>query len=78
MLAQVAGLAPGDFVHTLGDAHIYHNHFEQVNLQLSREPRPLPTLRLNPSVQALEDFRFEDIEVLNYQPYPAIKAPVAV
>ncbi|MDX1909158.1 MAG: thymidylate synthase [Bacteroidia bacterium] len=78
MLAQVAGLAPGDFVHTLGDAHIYHNHFEQVNLQLSREPRPLPTLRLNPSVQTLEDFRFEDIEVLNYQPYPAIKAPVAV
>ncbi len=78
MVAQVAGLAPGDFVHTFGDVHIYNNHFEQVNLQLSRTPYPLPQLKLNPAVNNLFDFRFEDIEILNYQCHPGIKAPVAV
>lgn len=78
MIAQVCGLQPGDFVHTFGDAHIYMNHMEQVQLQLSREPRPLPTLRLNPEVKDLFDFRFEDIHIENYDPWPAIKAPVAV
>lgn len=78
MVAQVAGLAPGDFVHTFGDVHIYNNHIEQVNLQLSRTPYPLPKLKLNPAVNNLFDFRFEDIEILNYQCHPGIKAPVAV
>ena len=78
MVAQVAGLAPGDFVHTFGDVHIYNNHVEQVNLQLSRTPYPLPQLKLNPAVNNLFDFRFEDIEILNYQCHPGIKAPVAV
>lgn len=78
MVAQVAGLAPGDFVHTFGDVHIYNNHIEQVNLQLSRTPYPLPQLKLNPAVNNLFDFRFEDIEILNYQCHPGIKAPVAV
>lgn len=78
MIAQVSGLAVGEFVHTLGDAHIYSNHAEQVALQLSREPRPLPTLRINPQVQDLFAFKYEDFELLNYDPYPAIKAPVAV
>jgi thymidylate synthase len=68
----------GDFVHTLGDAHLYSNHLEQARLQLTREPRPLPTLRLNPEVRALEDFRFEDVAIEGYTPHPAIKAPVAV
>lgn len=78
MVAQVAGLAPGDFVHTFGDVHIYNNHVDQVNLQLSRTPYPLPQLKLNPAVNSLFDFRFEDIEILNYQCHPGIKAPVAV
>ncbi|MCS6930233.1 MAG: thymidylate synthase [Saprospiraceae bacterium] len=78
MMAQVCDLAPGEFIHTFGDAHIYLNHLEQVNLQLSREPRPLPTLRLNPAVRDLFAFQYEDIELLNYDPWPAIKAPVAV
>ncbi len=78
MVAQACGLKPGHFVHTFGDAHIYLNHFDQVNLQLSREPRPLPTLRLNPEVKDLFAFRYEDIEVVGYDPHPAIKAPVAV
>ena len=78
MIAQVSGLGVGDFVHTLGDAHIYSNHYEQVNEQLSRAPRALPTLRLNPAVTDLFAFRYEDIEILGYDPHPAIKAPVAV
>jgi thymidylate synthase len=78
MIAQVAGLEPGDFVHTFGDVHIYNNHVEQVKLQLSRTPFPLPQLRLNPGVTNLFDFQFQDIEILNYQCHPAIKAPVAV
>lgn len=78
MIAQVCQLELGDFVHTFGDVHIYSNHFEQVKLQLSRLPFPLPTLQLNPAVTDLFSFRFEDIEILNYQCHPAIKAPVAV
>jgi thymidylate synthase len=78
MVAQVCGLAPGDFVHVLGDAHLYSNHYEQAREQLSRAPKPLPTLTLNPDVRSLFDFRYEDIAFSNYQPHPAIKAPVAV
>jgi len=78
MVAQVTGLNTGDFVHTLGDAHLYSNHFEQARAQLAREPRPLPKLVLNPSVRSLFDFRYEDIAITDYQPHPAIKAPVAV
>jgi len=78
MVAQVCGLKPGDFVHTFGDVHIYSNHFQQVDLQLSRKPYPLPTLRLNPEVTDLFAFRYEDIELLDYQCHPRIAAPVAV
>ena len=78
MVAQVCDLAPGDFVHTLGDAHLYSNHFEQAREQLLREPRPLPHLSLNPAVRLLDAFRFEDITIEGYTPHPAIKAPVAV
>lgn len=78
MIAQVCGLQPGTFVHSFGDAHIYINHMEQVRLQLSRKPFPLPQLRLNPGVKDLFDFRYEDIEMVNYQCHPAIKADVAV
>jgi len=78
MVAQVTGLEPGEFIHTLGDAHLYRNHFEQARLQLSREPRPLPTLRLNPAVKDLFAFTYDDIELLNYNPHPRIPAPVAV
>lgn len=78
MLAQVTGFRPGDFVHTFGDVHIYSNHSEQVKLQLSRQPRPLPQMKLNPNVRNLFDFKSEDFELLNYDPHPAIKAPVAV
>ncbi len=78
MVAQATGLAPGDFVHTLGDAHLYSNHFEQAREQLSREPRALPKLVLNPDVRALEDFRYEDVVIEGYAPHPAIRAPVAV
>jgi thymidylate synthase len=78
MMAQDLGLGVGDFVHTLGDAHIYSNHMEQVQLQLSREPRALPTLKLNPSVKSLFDFRYEDVELVGYDSHPHIPAPVAV
>ncbi len=78
MVAQVCGLKLGDFVHTLGDAHIYSNHMEQVHEQLSRTPRALPTMRINPDVKDIFSFKFEDFTLENYDPYPAIKAPVAV
>ena len=78
MVAQVCELQPGDFVHTFGDVHIYSNHMEQVKLQLSREPYPLPQLQINPSVKDIFAFRFEDFTLTNYQCHPAIKAPVAV
>lgn len=78
MIAQVCDLQPGDFVHTFGDVHIYSNHMEQVNLQLSRTPFPLPTMKLNPEVKDIFEFKFEDFTLENYQSHPAIKAPVAV
>jgi len=78
MLAQVTGLKPGDFVHTLGDAHLYLNHVEQAELQLTRPLRPLPTMQLNPAVTDLFGFTFEDFTLVGYDPHPAIKAPVAV
>jgi len=78
MVAQVCGLEVGDFVHTLGDAHLYNNHIEQAKLQLSREPLPLPHLELNPDVRSIFDFRYEDVTIEGYQSHPAIKAPVAV
>ncbi len=78
MIAQVCDLGVGDFVHTLGDAHIYSNHFDQVNEQLSRTPRALPSLHLNPAIKNLFEFSFDDIRIDNYDPLPAIKAPVAV
>ena len=78
MVAQVCNLKPGEFVHTLGDAHIYSNHFEQVGIQLSRTPRPLPKLKLNPEVKNIFDFRFEDLQIENYDPHPHIKAAVAI
>jgi thymidylate synthase len=78
MIAQVTGLEAGEFIHTLGDAHLYSNHLEQADLQLSREPRPLPRMRINPEVKDLFAFRFEDFELVDYDPHPHIKAPVAV
>ena len=78
MIAQVCGLQYGEFIHTLGDAHIYSNHFAQTELQLSREPRPLPTMKLNPAVTDLFAFTFDDFELINYDPHPHIKAEVAV
>jgi thymidylate synthase len=78
MMAQVCDLECGDFVHTFGDAHLYSNHMEQTALQLSREPRPLPTMRINPAVKDILEFKFEDFTLEGYDPHPAIKAPVAV
>ena len=78
MMAQGCRLEVGEFIHTLGDAHIYNNHFDQIELQLSRDPKPLPTLKLNPNINDLFDFKYEDIEVLNYDPHPGIKGAVAV
>lgn len=78
MVAQVCNLEPGDFIHTFGDAHIYNNHFEQVKLQLTREPRPLPTMKINPEVKNIFDFKFEDFTLENYDPWPHIKGEVAV
>jgi thymidylate synthase len=78
MMAQVCGLQPGDFVHTFGDAHIYNNHMDQVNLQLSREARPYTTMNINPNVEDILDFKFEDFSLEGYDPHPGIKAPVAV
>jgi thymidylate synthase len=78
MIAQILGLKPGDFVHTLGDAHIYLNHLEQADLQLTREPRPLPQMKINAEVDSLFDFKYEDFELVGYDPCPGIRAPVAV
>ena len=78
MVAQVCGLKPGDFIHTLGDAHLYNNHLEQTKLQLSREPRALPRVKLNPQINDIFEFKFEDFTLEDYDPHPHIKAPVAV
>ena len=78
MIAQVTGLQVGEFIHTFGDVHLYLNHIEQAKLQLSREPFPLPQLKLNPDIKNIDDFKFEDIEIINYQAHPSIKADVAV
>uniref|UniRef100_UPI00260828A0 thymidylate synthase n=1 Tax=uncultured Bacteroides sp. TaxID=162156 RepID=UPI00260828A0 len=78
MMAQVTGLKAGDFIHTLGDAHIYLNHLEQVKLQLTREPRPLPQMKINPDVKSIFDFRYEDFELVNYDPHPHIAGKVSV
>ena len=78
MVAQVCGLKPGTFVHTIGDTHIYKNHLDQVNTQLARAPKSLPTLKLDPSIKSIDDFKFESFEIENYDPYPTIKASVAV
>ncbi len=78
MVAQATGLKPGEFVHTFGDLHLYLNHVEQAKLQLSREPRSLPTMKINPAVKSIHDFKFEDFEIVGYNPHPVIKAPIAV
>jgi thymidylate synthase len=78
MMAQVCGLQPGEFVHTLGDAHIYSNHMDQIQEQLKREPYPLPTIKINPEVKNMFDFQYEDFKLLNYQSHPAIKGQIAV
>ncbi|HYH09345.1 MAG TPA: thymidylate synthase [Thermoanaerobaculia bacterium] len=78
MVAQVCNLQPGEFIHTLGDAHLYSNHLEQAREQLTREPRPLPSMRVNPDVRSIFEFRFSDFTLENYDPHPAIKAPIAV
>ncbi len=78
MVTQVCGLEAGDFIHTFGDAHIYNNHLDQVKLQLSRDPKPLPTMKINPEVKDIFDFKFEDFELLNYEAHPHIKGVVAV
>ena len=78
MVAQIVGLKPGDFVHTLGDAHLYLNHLEQADLQLTRQPRPLPQMKIKAEVDSLFDFKYEDFEIVGYDPHPGIRAPVAV
>ena len=78
MMAQVTGYKPGDFIHTTGDTHLYLNHIEQAKLQLTREPRPLPTMKINPDVKSLFDFQYEDFELVGYDPHPHIKAEVSV
>jgi thymidylate synthase len=78
MVAQVCGLKPGEFVHTFGDLHLYANHIEQAKLQLTREPRPLPQMKLNPKVTNIHAFKYEDFELVGYDPHPSIKAPIAV
>ena len=78
MIAQQCGLEPGDVIHSIGDLHLYKNHFEQAKLQLSREPRPLPQMKINPDVKSIFDFKFEDFELVNYDPHPHIAGVVAV
>ena len=78
MVAQVTGLKPGEFIHTTGDTHLYVNHLEQVQLQLTREPRPLPKMKINPDVKDIFDFKYEDFELVDYDPHPHIKGVVAV
>jgi len=78
MVAQACALAPGDFIHTLGDAHLYVNHLDQAREQLTRDPRPLPVMKLNPDVRSIFDFQFSDFTLENYDPHPSIKAPIAV
>ncbi|MDY0184032.1 MAG: thymidylate synthase, partial [Proteiniphilum sp.] len=78
MMAQVTGLQEGDFIHTFGDAHIYRNHLDQVKLQLSRDPRPLPLMKINPDVKDIFSFRYEDFELTDYDPHPHIKGTVAI
>ena len=78
MIAQVCGLKPGEFVHTLGDAHLYRNHLDQVDTQLAREPLPLPVMKINPDVKSIFDFKYEDFELVGYESHPAISAPIAV
>lgn len=78
MIAQVCGLQPGSFIHTFGDVHLYSNHVEQAKLQLTRPPRPLPKMHLNPNIQSVFDFKYEDFQLTDYDPYPAIKAPISV
>jgi thymidylate synthase len=78
MVAQVTGLKAGDFIHTIGDTHLYLNHLEQVDLQLTREPRPLPKMKINPDVKNIFDFKYEDFELVDYDPHPHIKGVVAV
>ena len=78
MMAQVCGLKSGEFIHTTGDTHLYLNHLEQARLQLTREPRPLPTMKINPDVKSIFDFKYEDFQLENYDPWPHIKAEVSV
>jgi len=78
MIAQVVDLEPGEFIHTFGDAHIYNNHFDQVNEQLNRDPKPLAKMKINPKVKNIDDFTFEDFSLEGYESWPAIKAPIAV
>jgi thymidylate synthase len=78
MMAQVTGLKPGEFIHTTGDTHLYTNHLEQAKLQLTREPRPLPKMKINPDVKSIFDFKYEDFELVDYDPHPHIKGVVAV